>query len=137
MTDTLFATEATMGDVKIQERGWAGHFCSSDKCRYRRNTLLSKGGKYIIVSSVGCYVLDRNGRPEEIGANRYYETMVFYGHKQEVYLEADVACNLMIPDHLPCGIFAEHPSHLPDDADAQMDLIHDDIVAWFVGHFDD
>ena len=73
--------------VKVTERGWAGHFCCADKCKFRRNTLLEYQNKKWIVSTVGAMpqsetiikipeLRSENGF-ETIGLNRYYETMVF------------------------------------------------------------
>lgn len=57
----------------------AGHFCGSIDCRFRMNTYV---GSYI-VSTVGEYFpgSNRTGKPEEIGMNRLYETMVFKARK--------------------------------------------------------
>lgn len=76
--------------IEIIERGWAGHFCASDQCRFRRNTLLvdKEQGISVIVSTVGCMYL--RGELMEIGAHRHYETMVFVATKQREYIDADV-----------------------------------------------
>ena len=73
--------------VKVTERGWAGHFCCADKCKFRRNTLLEYQNKKWIVSTVGAMPQSETIRKipelrsengfETIGLNRYYETMVF------------------------------------------------------------
>ena len=66
--------------VKRTERGWAGHFCCSQSCLFRRNTLIEYKDKKWVISTVG------NFRPpnsryergaETIGFERYYETMAF------------------------------------------------------------
>ena len=78
-----------MIEVKRTERGWAGHFCCSYDCRFRRNTLLEYNGVGIVVSTVGNMI--RNGVPEEIGLHRDYETMAFYVDKRtKEYKDADV-----------------------------------------------
>lgn len=75
--------------VTREERGWAGHFICADKCRFRRNTLLSCGNIKIVVSTVGL-MWDGN-KFETIGYNRYYETMVFHSDKSDTrYNDADV-----------------------------------------------
>ena len=64
------------------EQGWAGHFCASSRCRFRRNTLLECGSRRVVVSTVGNYwppplPPDYENVAEEIGCDRYYETMAF------------------------------------------------------------
>ena len=72
-------TEVTQNsaEVKRTERGWAGHLIASDNCRFRRNTLLECGKIKVVVSTVGNYH-DSQGRPDEVGLLRDYETMAFY-----------------------------------------------------------
>ena len=67
----------TLLEVKRTERGWAGHFICSDNCKFRRNTLLECGETKVVVSTVGNYH-DSQGRPDEVGLFRDYETMAFY-----------------------------------------------------------
>lgn len=85
-------------ELKITERGWAGHFICSPWCGFRRNTLVEYGNKRIVVSTVGNYQpqktgikeLDESKTKNQIGIERYYETMVFEAKKEGVYWEADV-----------------------------------------------
>lgn len=83
--------------VKVTERGWAGHFCSADLCRFRRNTLLEYNDKKWIVSTVGSMRDYFNGGIDTIGLNRYYETMVFEAEEvgnaesETVYWDANVS----------------------------------------------
>ena len=63
-------------EVKRTERGWAGHFIAANSCRFRRNTLLECGDIKIVVSTVGAMYI--NGRIDEIGLDRHYETMAFH-----------------------------------------------------------
>ena len=74
--------------VKRTERGWGGHFIMADRCLFRRNTLLEYADRRFVVSTVGaCYV---DGKLEEIGHERYYETMAFEAKLRGGYIEADV-----------------------------------------------
>lgn len=62
--------------------GFAGHFIASDRCRFRlHHHVLSAAGQRYRVSTVGFMVVERNGRKKVdrigIGADDYYETMVF------------------------------------------------------------
>ena len=73
-----------------QERGWAGHFICANRCRFRRNTLLTYNDIRIVVSTVGLMVCD--GKIETIGHNRYFETMAFHADKNDNrYFDADVS----------------------------------------------
>lgn len=78
-----------MTDVKITERGWAGHFICAERCRFRRNTLIEYGDKQWVVSTVGCMVI--NNKVEPIGHRRWFETMAFVGKKEGEYIDADVS----------------------------------------------
>lgn len=78
-------------NVKITERGWAGHFIAANGCRFRRNTLLEYGNRKWIVSTVGAYYPRGARYPEMIGDERWYETMVFEGEmKSNGYIDANV-----------------------------------------------
>jgi hypothetical protein len=76
--------------VKRIERGWAGHFICADRCLFRRNTLLQFGKKKVVVSTVGNMLLENKKLAEEIGYDRYYETMSFMAD-DSVYSDADVS----------------------------------------------
>jgi hypothetical protein len=80
--------------IEIIERGWAGHFCASSKCRFRRNTLLvdKEQDVSVIVSTVGAMYLQ--GELREIGAHRHYETMTFVATQDGEYIDADVSLEL-------------------------------------------
>ena len=81
--------EQNLKEVKRTERGWAGHFCCSRSCKFRRNTLLECDDIQIVVSTVGAMYNDK-GKLEEIGLNRHYETMAFLVDKSSgPYKDAD------------------------------------------------
>ena len=83
-------------EVRVTERGWAGHLIFADACRFRRNTLLEYKDKKWIVSTVGAmpankYSLEKNENGfTTIGLCRYYETMAFEAQKNGVYWDANV-----------------------------------------------
>lgn len=80
-----------MTEVRRTERGWAGHFCGADRCRFRRNTLLQCGKARIAISTVG-RMMDAS-QPEhstQIGWQRFYETMAFHAEKFGGYWDANV-----------------------------------------------
>lgn len=75
------------------ERGWAGHFICSERCLFRRNTLLSYKELKIVISTVGLMLTPDTVRSykrfETIGSNRYFETMAFHALNDK-YNDADV-----------------------------------------------
>ena len=83
-------------EVRVTERGWAGHLVFADACRFRRNTLLEYKDKKWIVSTVGAmpankYSLEKNKNGFiTIGLCRYYETMAFEAQKNGVYWDTNV-----------------------------------------------
>ena len=115
--------------VKRTERGWAGHFICSNRCRFRRNTLLEKGDVRIVVSSVGLMEKwtgdprqDRNViRFETIGLDRYYETMAFHAEPAPSrYFDIDVTRE----------VHFESPWCIAEiDADDKANAQHDAVVA--------
>jgi len=79
-------------EVVRTERGWGGHLICGDRCRYRRNTLLVCEDIYIVVSTVGNFHSTQEGVIEEIGFQRYYETMAFMSEVTDtIYHDADVS----------------------------------------------
>ena len=78
-----------INEVKVTERGWAGHFICSDRCLFRRNTLLEYKDRKWVVSTVGAY-RNREDKIDSIGHCRWYETMAFEAIEAGGYIEADV-----------------------------------------------
>lgn len=77
-------------DVIRTERGWAGHFIGANRCRFRRNTLLTYNDIKIVVSSVGLMEID--GKFETVGAGRHFETMAFHSDPTDTrYYDANVS----------------------------------------------
>lgn len=83
--------------VSVTERGWAGHFICSEKCYFRRNTLLEYNGKQVVVSTVGAmairaYSIENDlwrAEWDTVGDNRYYETRAFLTKEKDGYIEAN------------------------------------------------
>ena len=93
--------------VEVAERGWAGHFICADKCRFRRNTLLTYKDRKWVVSTVGAMYV--NFELDTIGAYRYFETMAFWA-KDDQYNDADVRREIDIDGE--CGIYADSKEEL-------------------------
>ena len=106
-------------EVVRTERGWAGHYISANKCRFRRNTLLTCGGLEVVVSSVGLY--EYEGEIETIGLDRYFETMAFHAKKEDArYHDADVHRQ----------IYFDSPWSISEvDADDKANEMHEAVVA--------
>jgi hypothetical protein len=109
--------EESMNEVIRTERGWAGHFISASRCRFRRNTLLECGEKRIVVSTVGAW---ENGEP--IGYNRYYETMAFQAHKDGIYWDADLRKQVHFKSKWQVATLSE-------TTDAEANEMHEAVVA--------
>ena len=78
-----------INEVKVTERGWAGHFILADRCLFRRNTLLEYKDKKWVVSTVGAYRTLEN-KIDYIGHRRWYETMAFKAYEKDGYIDANV-----------------------------------------------
>ena len=78
-----------INEVKVTERGWAGHFILADRCLFRRNTLLEYKDKKWIISTVGAY-RNRENKMGSIRYSRWYETGVFEAKEEKGYIEADI-----------------------------------------------
>lgn len=122
--------------MKRIERGWAGHFCCGTDCNWRRNTLIDdENGRWIVVSSVGALqVKNELGYREgfsPIGAGRYYETMVFIGRKDGIFIEADVTKQRWIKGLDWCV------TREPDGkTDLEAEEIHENHVRYVMENFD-
>lgn len=100
MLDTAGLVKDTGGELKPvvrTERGWPGHYICFHECYFRRNTLLECGDQKVVVSSVGNRVVDSK-MLQEVGAQRYYETMVFKGSCDpgQTYVDADVSKQILV-----------------------------------------
>ena len=99
------------------ERGWAGHYCCSSRCLFRRNTLLSLGDKKVVVSTVGRMYVG-NGI-EQVGLDRYYETMAFFAEEDSVYYDADVERQIRIDSNWSINEI---------DAEREANDMHENVV---------
>ncbi len=102
-----------MEEVKRTERGWAGHYCCSRDCTFRRNTLIEYKGKKWVISTVGCQICRHDLEPYlkqgdimTIGCNRWYETMAFESLYDE-YDDADVDYTKEISFNSEWGIWGD------------------------------
>lgn len=101
--------------VLTKERGWAGHFCNARSCGFRRNTLVSGEGINIVVSTVGA---SRNldGKIQEIGCDRYYETMAFHSQESDAkYHDANVSRQIDLNGEWSAGEEGLSNENLIDD----------------------
>lgn len=121
-----------MNDVKRTEHGWGGHFCCSQRCLFRRNTLIEYKNKKWIISTVGNYRppnLRYEREAETIGTERYYETMAFEAEHEGGYWEADTSNQIYFDSQW--GLFAESWKQLlakyPDVDNAANDM-HEKVV---------
>lgn len=118
-----------MDNVKITERGWAGHFICSGQCRFRRNTLIEYGNKKWVVSTVGNQWNPQTRELMKIGAYRWYETMAFEAYDKGGYIDADIDKELDIESE--CGLYAVTKEELYEKyplADNAANEMHENVV---------
>lgn len=115
-----------MENVRRTERGWAGHYILSDRCLFRRNTLLSFNDINIVVSTIGNLVdIHQKGYPNvikvtTIGNSHYYETKVFHSNtKDEWYNDIDASKEI---DFGPGGLIFDM------ERDVEANEMHESIV---------
>lgn len=114
-------------EVSRVERGWGGHFICASRCQFRRNTLLSYKDIKIVVSTVG--LMEVNGKFEQIGLNRYYETMAFHANANDTrYYDADVSREISF----------ESPWAISElDADDKANIMHENVVSEIINKLKD
>ena len=124
--------------VTTEERGWVGHFICGKYCLFRRNTLVSYKDTKWVVSTVGAYPAQMDmpdlgikaGQLQQIGHNRWYETMVFESLYDE-YDDADVMKEIDFESDW--GIWGETWEDVEKQYGKEVDLaankMHDTVVA--------
>ena len=121
-----------MSEVKRTERGWAGHFCAARDCQFRRNTLLEKDGKGIVVSTVGAYCTRGERKFKEIGRDRHYETMAFRADMDDVYRGILASCEIGLASRQSLSITPKNERFVDNLAND----MHEAAVADIAGSFD-
>ena len=112
------AVSSSSGVIRT-ERGWAGHFICANRCRFRRNTLLTINDIKIVVSTVGLMEMD-NGKFQTIGDNWHFETTAFHSNeKDKRYNDADVSKEIYFDSEW--AIYEE-------DADDKANEMHEKVV---------
>lgn len=119
-----------INEVKVTERGWAGHFILADRCLFRRNTLLEYKDKKWVVSTVGAY-RNRENKMDYIGYRRWYETMTFEGQEENGFIEANVEEETFF--NYKCGIWGDSWKEVCDNCHGTPDNVandmHDKVVS--------
>ena len=118
-----------MNDVKITERGWAGHFICSENCLFRRNTLIEYGDKKWVVSTIGNMWHPVTNKLMTIGLGLWYETKAFEACDIDGYIDADIKKELNIESE--CGLYAATEEELYEKyplTDNAANEMHDNIV---------
>jgi len=120
-------------NLKRIERGWSGHFICAIKCQWHRNTLVidEESNKAIVISSVGQMPNPMNeGKYSEIGAGRYYETMIFKAVFDGDYWEADVKNQIFTEND---WMVSDYPK---GTVDLKAEQIHESNVEFVIANFE-
>ena len=102
--------------VKRTERGWGGHYVYSNRCRFRRNTLIENGKDKIVVSTVGLMEhRNKEGEFETIGYQMYYETRAFQAKLDSNYMDADVTKEISFKSPWSISEFSDNSDNIAND----------------------
>ena len=119
-----------VNEVNVTERGWAGHLICSNRCLFRRNTLLEYKDKKWVVSTVGAYRTLEN-KIDTIGHRRWYETMAFEAYEKDGYIDADIEKKIFFDSEW--GIWGdsweEVRKNYNDTPDNAANDMHDKVVS--------
>ena len=113
-----------INEVKVTERGWAGHFICSDRCLFRRNTLLEYKDRKWIVSTAGAF-RNRENKMDSIGHRRWYETMAFEAIEDRGYIEADIMKQIYFDSEW--GIWGDSWEEVCDNCNGTPDNVANDM----------
>lgn len=109
-----------MNKVIRTERGWAGHFCGSDRCLFRRNTLLICGDVRIVILTVGQMRRNDGEGFTDIRLNRCFETVAFHAKRvDDRYWDADISKEITFDSPWAISEF---------DADDKANDMHEAVV---------
>lgn len=125
-------------EIEVVERGWAGHFCLSDRCLFRRNTLISKGKDRLIVSTVG-NCIERALSTNMIaltGATipkneAVYETKCFIAENRHGYIDSNVTQEIYLED-TKVYIYRWEEQKAPLNIDNLANNMHENFVTKIV-----
>ena len=113
-----------INEVNVTERGWAGHFICSDRCLFRRNTLLEYKDRKWIVSTAGAF-RNRENKMDSIGHRRWYETMAFEAIEDRGYIEADIMKQIYFDSEW--GIWGDSWEEVCDNCNGTPDNVANDM----------
>ena len=113
-----------INEVKVTERGWAGHFICFDRCLFRRNTLLEYKDRKWIISTGGAF-RNRENKMDSIGHRRWYETMAFEAIEDRGYIEADIMKQIYFDSEW--GIWGDSWEEVCDNCNGTPDNVANDM----------
>jgi hypothetical protein len=107
----------------IEERGWIAWFICAERCRFRRNTLITLGRRRVVVGTIGLFFAKPGDKePNEVGYKRFYETQAFHAHLKGVYWEANISRPIQF------AALGQQANWKSRDADLLADEMHNAVV---------